>query len=39
MTFQEALKIRLDIINPSQKQLDEFIQSKNPAIILTPGIP
>ena len=39
MTFQEALKTRLDIINPTKKQLNEFIYSKNPEHILTPGIP
>jgi len=39
MTFQEALKMRLDVINPTKEQLTEFINSKNPEHILTPGIP
>lgn len=38
MTFQEALKARLEIINPSLKQLTEFNNSKNPADLFTPGI-
>jgi phosphoserine phosphatase len=36
MTFQDALKMRLDIINPSQKQIREFIQT-HPSTI-SPGI-
>lgn len=36
MTFQEALKKRLDIIRPSVSQIREFIE-KTP-IRLTPGI-
>ncbi len=39
VTFQEALKMRLDIINITQQQLSDFIESKNPEEILTPGIP
>ncbi|KAG5893356.1 hypothetical protein JTB14_000121 [Gonioctena quinquepunctata] len=36
MTFQEALKLRLDIIKPSQSQVKQFLETK-PAS-LTPGI-
>lgn len=36
MTFQDALKRRLDIINPSQKQIRDFIKA-NPSS-LSPGI-
>ncbi|CAG9822973.1 unnamed protein product [Phaedon cochleariae] len=36
MTFQESLRVRLDIIQPSLSQLKEFIRTK-PAT-LTPGI-
>ena len=38
VTFQEALKARLEIINPSLKQLTEFNNSKDPADLFTPGI-
>ena len=38
MTFQEALRARLQIIHPSLKQLTEFNESKNIAEILTPGV-
>lgn len=36
MTFQEALKLRLDIIQPTLSQVREFIKTKPPT--LTPGI-
>ncbi|XP_065159877.1 phosphoserine phosphatase isoform X2 [Atheta coriaria] len=36
MTFQESLKLRLDIIQPSLQQLKDFIKTKPPT--LTPGI-
>lgn len=36
MTFQEALRRRLDIINPSQKQIKEFVK-KHPST-LSPGV-
>ena len=36
MTFQEALKRRLDIIKPSQTQISDFLRS-NPST-LSPGI-
>ncbi|CAH1990188.1 unnamed protein product [Acanthoscelides obtectus] len=36
MTFQESLKMRLSILNPTRKQVDEFIRTK-PAT-LTPNI-
>ncbi|KRT79466.1 hydrolase [Oryctes borbonicus] len=36
MTFQEALKLRLDIIQPTLSQLRQFIQTKPPT--LSPGI-
>lgn len=36
MTFQDALRRRLDIINPSQKQIREFLSS-HPST-LSPGI-
>lgn len=36
MTFQESLKIRLDIIQPSVQQIKDFIRTKPPN--LTPGI-
>ena len=38
VTFQEALRARLDIIHPSLHQMTSFNNSKNPADILTPGI-
>lgn len=36
MTFQESLKLRLDIIKPSMQQIKEFLLTKPPS--LTPGI-
>jgi phosphoserine phosphatase len=36
MTFQDALKMRLDIINPSQKEIREFVHN-HPSTI-SPGI-
>lgn len=36
MTFQEALRLRLDIIQPSQRQIRDFLKAK-PAT-LSPGI-
>lgn len=36
MTFQEALKIRLDLIQPSLTQVRDFIRTKLPT--LTPGV-
>lgn len=36
MTFQEALKLRLDIIKPSLSQVKEFIKTQPPT--LTPGV-
>lgn len=36
MTFQESLKIRLDIIKPSLQQMKDFIRTKPPN--LTPGV-
>lgn len=36
MTFQEALKLRLNIIDPSLQQIKEFI--KHHPSSLTPGI-
>lgn len=36
MTFQEALRRRLDIINPSQKQIKDFVK-KHPST-LSPGV-
>lgn len=36
MTFQEALRRRLDIINPSQRQIKEFVK-KHPST-LSPGV-
>ncbi|XP_023013779.1 phosphoserine phosphatase [Leptinotarsa decemlineata] len=36
MTFQDALNLRLNIINPSLNQVKEFISTKPPT--LTPGI-
>lgn len=36
MTFQEALKLRLDIIKPSLSQVKEFIRTRPPT--LTPGV-
>ena len=38
VTFQEALRSRLSIINPSLQQLTDFNNLKEPAQILTPGI-
>lgn len=34
MTFQDALKRRLDIINPSQQQIREFIKTQPPTLSL-----
>lgn len=36
VTFQEALKLRLDIIKPTISQVKDFIKTKPPT--LTPGI-
>lgn len=36
MTFQEALRRRLDIINPTQTQISEFLQSR--PCTLSPGV-
>lgn len=36
MTFEESLKIRLDIIKPSLSQLKDFIKTQPPT--LTPGV-
>lgn len=36
MTFQEALKLRLDIIQPSLMQIKDFLKNRPPT--LTPGI-
>lgn len=36
MTFQEALKLRLDIIQPSLSQVRDFIKISPPT--LTPGV-
>lgn len=38
VTFQEALKARLEIICPSEMEMAVFNSSKNPVDILTPGI-
>lgn len=36
MTFQEALRRRLEIINPTQKQIREFINTRPST--LSPGV-
>lgn len=36
MTFQESLKLRLDIIKPTVHQIKEFLLTKPPHI--TPGV-
>lgn len=38
VTFQEALKARLDLIHPTLLQLEEFNNSKRPEDVFTPGI-
>lgn len=36
MTFQEALKLRLDIIQPTIQQIKDFLKKSPPT--LTPGV-
>lgn len=36
MTFQEALKLRLDIIEPTFEQIKDFLKRSPPT--LTPGV-
>lgn len=38
VTFREALRSRLDMIKPTQQQLQDFVQSKDVEDVLTPRV-
>jgi hypothetical protein len=38
VTFREALSARLDIVQPTQQQVEDFVASRSPQLLLTEGI-